>query len=57
LNKSDGRLGDVVADDEIDLANIEALFSHASSHEGVVPALSEPFNNDDSSVKNVIYRK
>ena len=47
LDQPDGRLGDVVADDEVDLADVETLLAHAGRHQGVVPARPESPHNLD----------
>ena len=45
LHQSYRRLRDVVAHDEVDLPDIEALLPDARGHQGVVASISEPFDD------------
>ena len=47
MDEPDGRLGDVVADDEVHFTDVEALLADAGGHQGVVPAGPESPHNLD----------
>lgn len=44
LDETDGRLLRVVADDQVNLSNVQALFANACGHQRVVAAISELAN-------------